>query len=117
MLPIPDFESSLRSSPIEVTGCFGIALSLIGTQRNPYCAEEIVIKPHFYNFLTELSFSDLKANVVGELVQIRGHVIRITVCHPLVEQATFFCGKCQQSMDVPLEDGVYIPPEMCSTTK
>ncbi len=117
ILPFPDFETTLVNRPLEVLGCMGMALSLIINKRNPYLPEIIAIKCRFYNLSNAISYGDLKSSTVGQFVCLEGHVVKASNCHPLIERAVFTCAKCQQSTWVSFEDGIYMPPEVCTTPK
>lgn len=116
-LPFNDFESSLRLRPAEVMGCLGIALSLMGKRMNPYFTESFSVKTRFYGLDNDISFNDLKSSTVGQLVSIKGHVIRVSACRPFVESASFLCAKCMQYTFTNFEDGIFMPPTVCSTAK
>jgi DNA helicase MCM8 len=116
-LPFSDFELSLKMRPIEVTGFVGIALSLLARAQNPHCEERFVILPRFYGLSEETSFGNINSSTVGQLVSTRGHVVRVSPCRPLVQTASFLCAKCMKYTFARLEDGIFVPPAMCSTEK
>jgi DNA helicase MCM8 len=116
-LPFSDFELSLKMRPTEVMGFLGIALSMVAKEQHPHCAEPFVIRPRFYNLSTETNFGDVKSSTVGQVVSVRGHVVRVSPCRPLVESANFLCAKCMKYTFAKFEDGIFIPPAVCSTEK
>lgn len=116
-LPFNDFDSSLQLRPVEVMGLVGIALSLVAKYFFPHCTEAFVIRPRFYNFGSEVSFGEIKSSTVGQMVSVRGHVVRVSACHPLVESANFLCAKCMKYTFTRFEDGIFVPPNVCSTPK
>lgn len=116
-LPFNDFGASLKLRPVEVMGLVGIALSLVAKAKHPHCGEAFIIRPRFYNFETEVNFGDIKASAVGQMVSVRGHVVRVSACHPLVESANFLCAKCMKYTSVRFEDGIFMPPNVCTTPK
>ena len=117
MLPFSDCEISLRLRPAEVSGFIGIALSLVARKLHPYFEGTVVIKPRFYGLNADMSFGDMKSSCVGQMVSIRGHVVRASACRPLVESAAFMCAKCMRYTHVRFEDGIFMPPPVCSTEK
>ncbi|KAJ1424664.1 hypothetical protein B484DRAFT_97099, partial [Ochromonadaceae sp. CCMP2298] len=116
-LPFPDFEANLRTRPAEVMGCVGLALSLIAKQRSPYATVPFLIRPRFFALTGDLCFGDLKSSCVGQLVSLRGHVVRVGACRPLIERAAFRCAKCLNACFTRFEDGIFLPPAQCATPK
>lgn len=116
-LPFNDFDVSLKLRPVEVMGLVGIALSLVAKNLHPHCSDAFVIRPRFYNSNSEVSFGDIKSSTVGQMVSVRGHVVRVSACRPLVESANFLCAKCMKYTFARFEDGIFIPPNVCSTAK
>lgn len=88
------FEDYLHMHPMEVLGCLGIALSLIAYMqtRVPYDTGRVLtaVRVRFVDLspIHCYSFTDLKANAVGRLVSIRGHVIRVSAARPLILSGT-----------------------------
>jgi DNA replicative helicase MCM subunit Mcm2 (Cdc46/Mcm family) len=86
LLPFPDFIDTLRTRPNEVIGCLGCAISILKTREfSSNLSEPFCIWPRFQNFSEDCSFSDLKSGTVGQLVNIRGYVVRVSPCKPLIE--------------------------------
>ena len=85
-LPFPDFMDTLRTRPNEVIGCLGCAISILKTREySSNLSEPFCIWPRFQNFTDDCSFSELKSGTVGQLVNIRGYVVRVSPCRPLIE--------------------------------
>lgn len=116
-LPFNDFEMSLKLRPFEVMGFVGIALSLVAKSMHPQCSEAFIIRPRFYGLDSEVSFGDIKSSTVGQMLSVKGHVVRVSPCRPLVESADFLCAKCMKSTSVKFEDGTFMPPAICLTPK
>lgn len=116
-LPFEDFASSLQMRPVEVMGMVGIALSLVAKNFYPHCTEAFIIRPRFYNLGSEVGFGEIKSSTVGQMVSVRGHVVRVSACHPLVESANFLCAKCMKYTFARFEDGIFMPPSVCGTHK
>lgn len=86
LLPFPDFIDTLRTRPNEVIGCLGCAISILKTKDySSNLSEPFCIWPRFQNFKEDCSFSDLKSGSVGQLVCIRGYVVKVSPCRPLIE--------------------------------
>jgi DNA replicative helicase MCM subunit Mcm2 (Cdc46/Mcm family) len=117
VLPFSDFEVSLRARPTEVMGFIGIALSLVAKQLHPFFGDYFIIRPRFYGLKGDIMFGDLKSNTVGQMVSIKGHVVRVSACRPLVECGSFLCAKCMKYTTCKFEDGIFVPPLVCSTEK
>lgn len=119
VLPFDDFINVLKSTPNEVISCLGISLSLICKQQNPYVQELFIIYIRLYGFdlLDDICFSDIKSNTVDQLISIRGHVVRVSSCKPLIDYGLFLCPKCMNYTKVTFEDGIFVPPQVCSTLK
>jgi DNA replicative helicase MCM subunit Mcm2 (Cdc46/Mcm family) len=116
-MPFDDFGNILINRPVETVGCIGLALSLLANTKYPYSAEKIIIRPRFLNLPCHLSFGELKSDVVGKMVSITGHVIRVSAILPLVERAGFYCPKCEQLSWSVFDDGVFSPPDVCPNEK
>lgn len=118
LLPFPDFIDTLRTRPNEVIGCLGCAVSIIKTREfSSNLSEPFCIRPRFQNFSSDCSFGDLKSGTVGQLVNIKGYVVRVSPCRPLIEGVNFKCSKCMQKSWTNFEDGIFNPPDECKTEK
>lgn len=114
--PFEDFEDALVRRPSEVTTCLAMALSAIYAERHPYASPR-VISPHFYNLSTTTSFAAIKASSVGQLVSVVGHLTRVSPCRALVLGGNFHCAKCGSVLNVHFEDGIFLPPAQCRTSR
>jgi len=117
IIPFPDFKQILTTRPMEVTNAIGMALSRIANEKCPYLEIPIIKEPRFYHLHSYTSFGDIKSNVVGQLIAIRGHVIRVSSLKPLLLKGKFRCPKCRNDTIEWFEDGIFNPPEVCSTPK
>lgn len=59
--------------------------------------------------------ANIKANMIGKFIQVRGTVIRISNIQPLVRSAPYSCGKCGETIEIFAEDGNLVPPKACPT--
>lgn len=125
LLSYHDFEISLINQPIELLGCLSISLSLIATTM-PKDVNSVadlnssdikIIHPKITKLSQGTKFSDLKSSKVGQLISLKGYVVKCSSIKPLVQSAFFSCSKCFSSQETILQDGVYIPPEKCAEAK
>lgn len=116
-LPFGDFEAAVIDNPIEFNACLGLAISAIASQRSPYLEDPIIITSAFFNLSQNLSFGDIKADTVGRLVALDGHVVKVSPSTLMVEKGAFKCPKCMKVMMVSFVDGVYSPPQHCETPR
>jgi DNA replicative helicase MCM subunit Mcm2 (Cdc46/Mcm family) len=107
--------------PMQVIGSLGIALSLLVYVRTRVPYDNDISLKRVQARIVDLSsnycysFADLKANAVGRLVSIRGHVIKVSATRPLICRAKFSCTKCgNENLWFPFEDGIYQPPQKCT---
>lgn len=115
-LGFDDFLSSLASRPLEITGTMGIALGLLADKLFPY-GEPMVIRPRFTNFDPETPYEMLKSSIIGQLVSIKGYVVKVSPPVALVEAAQFLCSACGYDQWVRFPDGIFTPPDMCRGRK
>lgn len=114
---IPDLYDEIITRPSEVISILSLSLSLLRMKKDPYLDDFKIIHPRLYNFKTNTSLSEIKSGLVGQLVSVEGHVVRVSPCRPLVTMACFCCAKCQKSKWYQLDDGIFSPPLICSTPK
>ena len=56
---------------------------------------------------------NIKANMIGKFIQVRGTVIRISNVQPLVLSVPYICQTCLEPVIVHAEDGHLEPPRAC----
>ena len=117
----PDFVESLCRQPREVCGCLGLALSLLAVRFVPISRgitfnKPWAMTPSFFNLGTEqASYEDINSSCVGQLLNLRGHVVRVSPPRPLVTAGAFMCAQCAQDTWQEFDDGVYVLPTTCAT--
>lgn len=117
-LPFEDLKATLKVRPYEVIGCMGMAIGIIANSQSGHRKSSVIpICPRFVNIGPPTSFGDLRSSSIGQLVCLRGYVVRITACRPLVEECIFKCSKCLEETTTRFEDGMFVPPTQCSTDK
>ena len=113
-LQYSDFISTLCSQPNEVINALGIALSLVfSIQQHRF----LIIKPILHNLLPETRFEDLRSNMIGRFVTLRGYIIRLSLPQPYVICGVFQCNKCKYKNHHYFIEGIYSLPKSCATTK
>jgi DNA replicative helicase MCM subunit Mcm2 (Cdc46/Mcm family) len=115
--PFPDVEAVVIQKNIEFSGTIGLALSCIANTLFPYLEIPIIKYPAFYNLSKSLFFSDVKSTTVGKLISLKGHVVKVSPCRPLVIEGEFRCSKCLQNTRMKFLDGIFNPPVQCKTVK
>jgi DNA replicative helicase MCM subunit Mcm2 (Cdc46/Mcm family) len=115
--PFPDVEAVVIQKNIEFSGTIGLALSYIANTLFPYLEIPIIKYAAFYNLSKSLSFSDVKSTTVGKLISLKGHVVKVSPCRPLVIEGEFRCSKCLQNTRMKFLDGIFNPPVQCKTVK
>ena len=122
--PYDDFISTLTCDPQEVIGCLNMAVSVllwefIKTSPNAPL-QPLPIYVRLYNLPSRYAlYSELKANSCGRLVGIRGHVIRVSACNPLIASGNFRCTKCSGQTTKYFADGIFSPvsfPQVMQTS-
>ena len=108
-----DFLDMLRSNPTEVMGCIGLALSVRISLRYPMLDHVLIVTPRLLTLKPHTPFAELKSSTVGQLVSVRGYVLKVTACKPLILQAHFICSACSLPTIQQFEDGIYDPPTQC----
>ena len=99
----------------------GIAINLIIFSyvklKNPNIDEFRIHFPRILNLKPNTQYGHLKSSIVGHLVSLKGYVVRVSACSPLVISACFSCSKCSQYTRVTFEDGIFSTPTRCVTDK
>ena len=61
-----------------------------------------------------VSMKELKAQIVGHLISLRGNIVRVSSAKPLLVQMAFSCANCQSETIEHFDDGKYRLPSKCS---
>ena len=59
--------------------------------------------------------ANIKANMIGKFIQVRGTVIRISNIQPYVTMMPFACETCGETIEVYTTDGKHASPKKCFT--
>eukprot|EP00595_Chromulina_sp_UTEXLB2642_P003264 CAMPEP_0196763286 /NCGR_PEP_ID=MMETSP1095-20130614/3749_1 /TAXON_ID=96789 ORGANISM="Chromulina nebulosa, Strain UTEXLB2642" /NCGR_SAMPLE_ID=MMETSP1095 /ASSEMBLY_ACC=CAM_ASM_000446 /LENGTH=669 /DNA_ID=CAMNT_0042116115 /DNA_START=287 /DNA_END=2296 /DNA_ORIENTATION=- len=102
---------------MEMLGCLGLSLSLVAARRHQYSEKQIIVNARLFNLFDNQLFSCIKSDKVGQLISLEGFIVKVSSIKPLVIRAAFQCSKCLSMQWVDFEDGVFSPPDICSTAK
>jgi DNA replicative helicase MCM subunit Mcm2 (Cdc46/Mcm family) len=82
LFPYNDFIMTIRTKPYEVIGSINLALSLFITNKYHLYDNPVILLTRLNKLLPEIRFSDLKADVIGQLVSLRGYVVKVSHSYP-----------------------------------
>jgi len=116
------FEEVLRDNASTTISCLGLALCSLRSstlvRSNDVLAPRLrPITPRFINFRPLLPLVQLKADMIGKFISVRGTVVRVCGVRPLVRRMDFECTKCGQIISKDMPDGKYEPPMQCEEGK
>ncbi|KAF9951921.1 DNA replication licensing factor mcm8 [Mortierella alpina] len=111
---IQDLIEITAHRPTVVTGC--IALAALQALYGDVAAKEIRQK----RFTVRLACferithgKDLKANLIGKMICVRGTVVRTSGVKPLATKMAFTCNTCQSAQTLEFPDARFISPTRC----
>ncbi|KAK9759857.1 hypothetical protein K7432_016682 [Basidiobolus ranarum] len=125
--PFEELQEIFKVEPNIVLGCLGIAISEAIIERSKQTIHDGLIKDlEDYASRTKITvrisqfeplshLKDLKANLIGRLICIRGTVVRTSSVKPIVTQMSFNCTVCSQIQTLRFPDGKYVHPTGCLT--
>ncbi|KAI9209157.1 MCM2/3/5 family-domain-containing protein [Polychytrium aggregatum] len=115
---VHDLQNKLMTQPVQMLSALGLAASeVLGTMLSridPTCSPHIikkVVRLSHYEPITPLK--ELKANLMGRFISIRGTVVRVSSVKPIVLQMSFVCNNCNESQTLAISDGKYVVPTKC----
>jgi len=142
---LPDLVDDIRESPEHVINCLGLAFhtfvheylqQLTNAQRSsqagdPSCKQNskrlVVINSllvsrqvpkiqvRLAGYENDTRLKDLRHNVYGRLISLKGSVVRVSNIRPFTTRMVFQCASCSQYQLLPLPDGRYIVPTKCAS--
>ncbi|KAI8840963.1 DNA replication licensing factor MCM8 [Chytriomyces cf. hyalinus JEL632] len=109
----PELEDRLRLQPIETLAALALAFSdaLIAEFGDAVARTKRLVRISSYDQVTPLK--DLKANLMGRFISIRGTIVRVSSIKPVVTQISFICSTCSQTQVLEQFDGKYRAPMKC----
>ncbi|XP_039994442.1 DNA helicase MCM8 [Xiphias gladius] len=125
---LPDLTTELKEQPELILNCLGVAIHQVLTidlekQAAELQGEELPVAtpiiniPHIsarlYNYEPLTPFRALRASVFGQLVCVRGTVVRVSSIRPICTRMAFKCLGCSKTQSLPLQRGKYATPTKC----
>ncbi|KAM9315778.1 DNA helicase MCM8 [Gastrophryne carolinensis] len=123
-------STELKEMPEKILDCMGLAIHQVLTkdlERHAVELQEqeglpleeapIVNVPHIharvYNYDPLTALKNLRANLYGKYVALRGTVVRVSNIKPLCTKMAFVCHMCGDIQSLSLPDGKYTIPTKC----
>ncbi|XP_053568665.1 DNA helicase MCM8 [Bombina bombina] len=123
-------SNELRDMPEKILNCMGLAIHQVLTKDLERHAEELqkqeglptleapivnvpYIHARVYNYEPLTQLKNLRANLYGKYVALRGTVVRVSNIKPLCTKMAFVCNTCGDVQSHPLPDGKYTLPTKC----
>ncbi|XP_068088601.1 DNA helicase MCM8 isoform X1 [Hyperolius riggenbachi] len=123
-------SSELKEMPEKILDCMGLAIHQVLTkdlERHAVTLREqeglpleeapIVSVPYIharvYNYEPLIPLKNLRANLYGKYVALRGTVVRVSNIKPLCTKMAFVCNMCGDVQGFPTPDGKYTVPTKC----
>ncbi|XP_044071076.1 LOW QUALITY PROTEIN: DNA helicase MCM8 [Siniperca chuatsi] len=124
---LPKLTTELKEQPEVILNCLGVAIHQVLTidlekQAAELQGEELPVAtpiniPHIsarlYNYEPLTPLRTLRASVFGQLVCVRGTVVRVSNIRPLCTRMAFRCLACSHTLSLPLQHGKYATPTKC----
>ncbi|KAJ3005090.1 UNVERIFIED_CONTAM: DNA replication licensing factor mcm8, partial [Siphonaria sp. JEL0065] len=110
---LADLDERIKLEPAGVLACLGLAFSnaLVAEHGAAVARVKRQVRVVGYDQITPLK--DLKANLMGRFISIRGTIVRISSIKPVVTQISFSCNSCNGSQILEQLDGKYRTPNSC----
>ncbi|CAJ0963324.1 unnamed protein product [Ranitomeya imitator] len=117
----------LKDMPEKILDCMGLAIHQVLTKDLERHAVELqeqeglpleeapivnvpYIHARVYNYDPLTALKNLRANLYGKYVALRGTVVRVSNIKPLCTKMAFVCNMCGDEQSLPLPDGKYTIP-------
>ncbi|XP_040285706.1 DNA helicase MCM8 [Bufo bufo] len=122
--------TDLKDMPEKVLECMGLAIHQVLTKDLERHAAELqeqeglpleetpivnvpYIHTRVYNYDPLTALKNLRANLYGKYVALRGTVVRVSNIKPLCTKMAFVCNMCGDVQSLPLPDGKFTIPTKC----
>ncbi|KAJ3046052.1 DNA replication licensing factor mcm8 [Rhizophlyctis rosea] len=113
---VDHFEESFQTNSVQVLSCLGLAAHEAYRQRLPALKKDhLQVIARIANFTNITLLKDLKGNLSGRFIGIRGTVVRVSSVKPIVRQLSFVCNICGARQTLSFADGKYHQPSKCTT--
>ncbi|XP_073484716.1 DNA helicase MCM8 [Aquarana catesbeiana] len=123
-------STELKEMPEKILDCMGLAIhqvltkdlekhavELQGQEGLPLEETPIVDVPYIharvYNYDPLIPLKNLRANLYGKYVALRGTVVRVSNIKPICTKMAFVCNMCRDVQSFPFPDGKYTLPTKC----
>jgi len=117
---VADVFIALQVAPAEALGCLAASLhavNLCASQSPPGLPPPLAasrVRVHLFNYAaSKAPFRAVRSNAVGQLVTVRGTVVRVSAVRSLVTALPYACAACGTRQLVALPDGLLRPPRRC----
>ncbi|XP_006626063.1 DNA helicase MCM8 [Lepisosteus oculatus] len=127
---IPNLAAELRDMPEKTLDCLGLAVHQVLTKDLERHATELqeqeglpsgvppivnmpYIHARIYNYEPLTPLKNLRANLYGKYVALRGTVVRVSNIKPLCTKMAFTCNTCGYIQSLELPDGKFTVPTKC----
>ncbi|KAI8601155.1 minichromosome maintenance complex component 8 [Dissophora ornata] len=114
MCNIQDLMELAVHRPTVVTGCIALATiqAIFGDEAAKGTRQKkFTIRLACFDRITH--GKDLKANLIGKLICVRGTVVRSSGVKPLATKMSFTCNTCQAVQTLDLPDARFVQPTKC----
>ncbi|KAG0243034.1 DNA replication licensing factor mcm8 [Mortierella sp. GBA43] len=112
---VPDLMELAIQRPTVLTGCIalGAIQAILGDQKAKEEEQKMKFTVRLACLDKVIHGKDLKANLIGKLVCIRGTVVRTSGVKPLATRMAFTCNTCQSVQTLDFPDARFIQPTKC----
>ncbi|XP_076016578.1 DNA helicase MCM8 [Genypterus blacodes] len=125
---LPDLHTKVKEQPEVILNCLGLAIHQVLTadlekQAAELQGEELpvatpivsipYISARLYNYEPLTPLRTLRASVFGQLVSVKGTVVRVSNIRPHCTHMAFRCLGCSHTHSLPLQHGKYAVPTKC----
>lgn len=112
------FDSEIKQNPSRFLQALNLSATLASqlyTEKFPWAKIQVNNKiVRVLNYSNHTRLKDLKANMVGQFITIRGTAVRVSSVLPLVTNLEFQCTNCGTRQTCTFPDGKYKPPLKCT---
>ncbi|XP_051167123.1 DNA helicase MCM8-like [Leptopilina boulardi] len=114
----PEFQEDLKNNPSHILNCIGVAVhqTIENTLKvnDSECSDEVpLIRVRVLNYLPVVPLKNLRVNYYGQLITIRGCVMRVGKVLQLAQWNVYKCLKCNLKTVVYQPGGVPTLPKKC----
>jgi len=108
LLEIIDYISQC---PSDLLHSFDLALDVIRLKLLHKPKRRVITR--IYNLPSLISFPEIKSNIIGHYIAIKGIILKTSPVKLLTKSMKFLCIECRKSFIKRFIDGIYLPPSSC----